>query len=241
MSFTSFYTNPSKKLFEHHSILSSHIAKHVTFNPKDLGHTTLIKEATSLLAGKLRALQSLDTKIAASISLGTFAWGLSFILPVGFFAAGCFAYGAYQLGQRKAAYAEYTSALENLAMCCTWTLGNVDNHRIEAFKNDEVLNAMITALAPVTSAQHLRDFIDDKIEEHYVVHASQVKDHIRLFDHELNQEENKLYFKIYGYKQGNFFDILQGIAFAIKNSFRAVGQIFSRESTEESSHTSVPV
>ncbi|KTD12115.1 hypothetical protein [Legionella jamestowniensis] len=239
MTFTSFFTSPSKKLFDHHTTLISHISKSVTFNPNDLGHTTLVKEATALVTEKLHALQSLDTKIAASFSIGTLAWGLSFILPVGFFAAGCFAYGAYQLGQRKAAYAEYTSALENLSMCCTWTLGNVETRKMETFKNIEVLNGMITTLAPITSAQQLRDFIDDKIEDHFVEHAKAVKEHITLFDRELNPEENKLYFKIYGYKQGNFLDILQGIAFAIKNSFRAVGQIFSRDSAEESSYTPV--
>ncbi|KTC84197.1 hypothetical protein [Legionella brunensis] len=215
----SFFVKPSNTLFEHSTTLALYNDKKVPFNAEDPAHRKLIDDCTRTVKEKLQALQAMDVKIATSFSLGTIALGLSYILPLTLVAGGCFAYGAYQLGQRKFAYGEYTEALENLAKCCRWSLGTVRNENV--LKN-ETINGMITTLAPLTTAQDLRDFIDDKFEDQVIEQAEDTKQNLDFLEHHLNQKEQELYFQIYGYKQGGFLNILNGIAYAIKNSFNAL-------------------
>ncbi|WED43786.1 hypothetical protein [Legionella cardiaca] len=231
-----FFKKPSNALFEHGVTLSLYQEKQITFNPKDTAHTKLIDDCTRLVKEKLTALQAMDIKITTSFSLGTIALGLSWFLPLSLLAGGCFAYGAYQMGQRKYAYAEYTEALENLARCCHWTLGEV---RDESILNNPSIEEMRKVLAPLMNEQQLRDFIDDKVEDKIIEEAETTKQDTTFFEHRLNPEENQLYFKIYGYQQGTFLDILKGIGYAIRNSFMSLKAACMGQQNQEPTHESM--
>ncbi|CEK11246.1 hypothetical protein [Legionella hackeliae] len=232
MSFSFFTT--AKNVFEQAFDLARYQEEKVTFDPKNPTHTKLLEDSTNLVTTKLKALHSIDSQIATSFTVGTFALGVSVLLaPFGTLAGICYAYGAYQLGQRKAAYAEYTSALENLARCCHWALGDVSNRDAKVIKENSAINNMMNTLYPLTNEAQLRLFISDNIENAYIEKSQEAKQDLSFMEHHLNQEEARLYFKIYGYKQGSFLDILQGIGFAIKNGFQAFGQLFSKKPVEE--------
>ena len=220
----SFFATPSSTLVEHESILIGYQTKKVKFNPNDLQHIKLVSDCALSVRDRLNNLQEIDKKITAGLSFGIAALSLSYFLPFSFLAAGGFIYSAYQMGRRRHAYVEYTSALENLSKCCIWTLGEIPQ---EIIKQTEIIEnlaikEMIITLAPLTSAQQLRDFIDDKVEDEIVIESDKIKSDTTLFDQHLDKEKMDLYFKIYGYKQGGFLSILEGVAYAIKNGFIAL-------------------
>jgi len=215
-----FFSTPSNILVQHEVTLIDYQAKKVKFNPDDMAHKNLVSECTQSVSDRLKALQQIDIKITIGFSLGSAALLASYFLPFWPIAIVGFAYGAYQMGRRKQAYVEYTSALENLAKCCIWTLGEVS---AEEAHNKKIMNTpeitrMIDTLAPLTNTQQLRDFIDDKVEDDYIEEANAVKKEMTLFDKHLDEEKVDLYFKIYGYKQGGFLAVLSGIGYAIKNA-----------------------
>lgn len=227
----SFFSKPANELFEHALTLSEYQGR-IKFNPEDLQHQTLLTECTRSVQEKLHSLQTIDKKIVIGFSLGILALGLSWILPVNVVAVGAFAYAAYQLGRRKQAYIEYTQALENLVKCCIWTLGQVEK---DSITNHPAVKGMIDVLAPVTSAQQLRDFIDDRVEDGFVEQAEETKKQTELLDQHLNQEQADLYYKIYGYQQGSILAILKGIGYIIKNGFKTVKEACFGSSSEEES------
>ncbi|WP_133127967.1 hypothetical protein [Legionella nagasakiensis] len=225
-----FFQKPSNALFEHAATLSDYQGK-VPFNPDDPQHTTLLTDCSRSVREKLHGLQTIDKKIVIGFSLGVLAFGLSWILPLSIVAAGAFAYAAYQWGRRQQAYADYTQALENLVKCCIWTLGDVKQERVI---DHPAVKEMIDTLAPVTSAQQLRDFIDDRVEDGFVERAEETKRNTELLDQHLNQEQADLYYKIYGYQQGGVLAILKGIGYAIKNGFKTLKEACFSSSQEES-------
>lgn len=227
----SFFVKPSNTSFKHALTLTQYQDKKVKFNPNDPAHIELLEDCTRSVQQTLKSLQAIDIKITIGFALGTTALGLSYLLPfLSLAAVAGFAYSAYQIGLRKHVYTEYTDALENLAKCCIWTLGEVSS---KAVTENEAVKAMINTLAPVTSEQQLRDFIDDKVENQFIKQADHVKEELTFADYHLNQEQNRLYFKIYGYKQGNFLDILQGVGYAIKNGFNALKDAITNKTSTQ--------
>ena len=231
-----FYAQPSNPLVLDETILVSYQAKKVKFDPKDDQHKDLVTRCAAAVRQKLSALQTIDIKMTAGFALGTAALLLSYILPFSIVATVAFAYGSYQLAKRQQAYLDYTYALENLSKCCIWSLSEVNdleahNH---AITNNEAIREMIDTLAPLTSTQQLRDFIDDKIEDELVKEANQVREHVTLFDKHLDKEKADLYFKVYGYKQGGFLAIMEGMGFAIKNAFTSLANTISSKFSSRS-------
>jgi hypothetical protein len=205
------------------------------FNPDDVLHIQLVDDCTSDVKVKLKALQDIDKKMTIGFTIGISSLGLSWLFPVlGIVATAGLAYGAYQLGKRQQAYIEYEAALENLARCCIWTLGEVPateakDHHIEG---NTAVQGMIQTLAPLTNAQQLRDFIDDKIEDGVVEEAQKMKQETTVFDMHLDKKKEELYFNIYGYKQGGFLAILKGIGYAIQNAFSSAKAAFTSKEPE---------
>ena len=217
-----FFSRPSNSLVEHELTLVDYQAKKVKFNPDDVQHTQLVTACAQSVRDKLKNLQVIDIKMTAGFALGTAALCLSFILPFTLVAAAGFAYATYQLGRRQHAYAEYTSALENLSKSCIWTLGEVSPDQKQTLESHPVIREMIATLAPLTSSQQLRDFIDNSVEDEYVSEAEKTRENLTLFDEHLDSEKRDLYFKIYGYKQGGFLAILEGMGYAVVNGFTAL-------------------
>ncbi len=219
-----FFSRPSNSLVEHELTLVDYQTKNVKFNPDDVQHTQLVTACAQSVRDKLKNLQTIDIKMTAGFALGTAALCLSYILPFTLVATAGFAYGTYQLGRRQHAYAEYTSALENLSKSCVWALGEVSSEPTKhvEIKNHPAIKEMIATLAPLTSSQQLRDFIDDSVEDEYISDAEQTRENMTLFDEHLDREKVDLYFKIYGYKQGGFLAILEGMGYAIVSGFTAI-------------------
>lgn len=219
-----FFSTPSNLLVEHELALVEFQAKKVKFNHQDPLHTKLVTACAKSVRDKLADLQSIDIKITAGFALGTAALFLSYILPFALVATTAFAYASYQLGKRQAAYLDYTSALENLSKCCIWTLGVVspEQARDPEFMNNPAIEDMKTTMAPLMSSQQLRDFIDDKVEDGVIAEADQIKKDIMIFDEHLPKEKVDLYFKIYGYKQGGFLAILEGVWATISSGFTSL-------------------
>ncbi|BCA97050.1 hypothetical protein TUM19329_34110 [Legionella antarctica] len=219
-----FFSRPSDSLVEHELTLVNYQTKKVEFDPRDVQHTQLVTDCAQSVKEKLKNLQTIDIKMTAGFALGTAALCLSYILPFSLVATAGLAYGAYQLGRRQHAYAQYINALENLSKSCVWTLGEVDSEQSSRvdIKNHPAIKEMIATLAPLTSSQQLRDFIDDRVEEEFVSEAQQIRDNFTLFDEHLDREKVDLYFKIYGYKQGGFLAILEGMGYAIVSGFIAL-------------------
>ncbi len=219
------FPKPSNILVEHEQTLTECLAKKVKFNPHDPLHTQLITSCAQSVKDRLANLQSTDIKIASGFAIGIAALLLSYFLPFSLVAIAGFAYGSYQLSQRQYEYAEYTYALENLTKCCVWVLGEVslENPQNNAISDSPVVKEMLATLAPLTSTEQLREFIDDKIGNGLIKEIEKIKENITLFDKHLDKEKVDLYFKIYGYKQGGFLAILSGIGYAILNGFSALG------------------
>ncbi|MCL9682990.1 hypothetical protein [Legionella maioricensis] len=60
------------------------------------------------------------------------------------------------------------------------------------------------------------------MEHEYVSEAEKTREDMTLFDEHLDREKVDLYFKIYGYKQGGFLAILEGMGYAVVNGFSAL-------------------
>ncbi|KTD23366.1 Uncharacterised protein [Legionella lansingensis] len=232
----SFFAKPSISSFEHTLLLVEYHEKKVKFNPEDPAHIKLLEGCSRMMKHKLERLQAIDAHATAGFATGFGALSLSWFLPLSMAAMVGFAYGSYQLGQRKTAYVEYTEALENLARCCVWSLGDVKDS--SELRKSPAIQEMIRTLAPVTNDAQLREFIDDKVEEEFIEDAKSIRDDIKFFDHQLSQEENQMYFKIYGYKHGSFLDILQGISYAIQTGFNALKQACTHHA-EDTANTTV--
>lgn len=217
-----FFSKPSRILVDHEITLAEYEAKKVKFNPNDTQHTKLVSDCAHLVRERLNHLQLIDKNMTAGFALGTAAFLLSYILPFSVVSTAAFSYAAYQLAKREQAYVEYTSALENLSKCCIWTLGEVSRNNAHEVKNNLAVQEMIATLAPLTSIQQLSGFIDDGIKEEFIRKAEKLKENITMFDEHLDKEKADLYFKIYGYKQGGFLAILEGMGYAVKTGFASL-------------------
>lgn len=229
-----FFSKPSNVLVEHEITLIEYQAKKVAFNPQDIQHTKLISDCAQSVRDKLTLLQEIDKKMVIGFAVGTAGFIASWFLPLAVVAIGGFAYAAYQVAQRQHAYAQYTHALENLAKCCVWTLGDLGANEIRKneIKNNPAIREMIATLAPLTSSEQLREFIDAKAGAEYDKDAEEIRADSNLFDEHLDKEKADLYYKIYGYKQGGFMAILEGIKYAIQKGFQAIKNAFGNEEPE---------
>ena len=221
------FKSPTSTVANHRSQLNSYwddeLSKpKVKFNINEPAHLMLIGECTKTLVHKLEKLQAIDTRIVGAFSLGVAALALSWILPVGLLAVAAFAYGAYKMSERQNAYAEYTQALENEAACCAWSLGDVPGNDVKYLENP-VLKPMVTALGHVMNHVQLKKLIDDDIEDVAINQSDKAQKNDEDFIPGLPREEQKnLFYKIYGYEQGSFLNILQGSAYAIQAGWRAL-------------------
>ncbi len=219
-----FFSKPSNILVEHEQTLTECLAQKVKFNPNDPLHTQLITSCAQSVKDRLANLQSTDIKITCGFAIGIAALLLSYFLPFTVVAIAGFAYGSYHLSQRQYEYAEHTHALENLSKCCAWVLGEVSLEDLQsnAISDSPAVKEMLATLAPLTSTEQLREFIDEKIGNGLIKEIEKIKENITLFDKHLDKDKVDLYFKIYGYKQGGFLAILSGIGYAILNGLSAL-------------------
>lgn len=217
----SFFSNPTHRTALHAQRLESYKQSPVVFNEHDTAHTDLITQCTQDVKQKLLALQKIDRQALIGFSLGTAAFGLSFLLPFGLLATTAgFAYGTYQLGLRKQAYQDYVSALENLMDCCRWSLSGVGDQN--SIKQNAPLQEMITTLAPITNESQLRECIDVQYESIFVKQAANTRSKTSVMGYQLDPQAATLYYTIYGYEQGGVLAILQGIGYAIVNALKAL-------------------
>lgn len=199
-------------------------------------HKELISECTLSVKRTLANLQEIDKRMTAGFTAGIAALAISWILPIFVpLAIAGLAYGAYQLGKRQQAYIEYKNALENSIECCDWSLGKITRENYDAYmKNDDLGNkspvaSMIDTLGPLTTTEQLNKLIDDAVEKDANKEAQPSREHIQLFDNELDKEKRDLYSKIYGYEQGGFLAVLQGVGYAIQNAFLEAKKYFTAE------------
>jgi len=190
------------------------------FNPKDTDHTDLLDECRVLVKQDLHALHVLDCKIIGAIAVSIAAIGASIIFPAfGIVSLGALAYLGRLSKQRQVLDEEYRKNLNNLVGCCEWVLADVPKSKQNAIFNCKSVTEMIDTLAPVTNKEQLETMIDDSIEQHFIVQGDNTKEKLaanndiskKVLGRPLNQKERDLYFSIYGYKQGQWTDILVGL------------------------------
>lgn len=201
------------------NLLDDYMQRRLAFNPQDLVHLSLIENCAVDLSIHLRRVQAIDKQIVAALALGFSALALSTLLPVGIIAVTSIAYAAYAYGTRQTAYKEYQQALDNLVKCCIWSLGQVEDQGI---RNLAQINLMIETLAPLTSENQLRDFIDDAVEEGFVQDAEEIRARVVAFDERLNQEQVGLFYGLYGYQQGSFSQVFNGLRYIVAEGFRTL-------------------
>ena len=195
------------------------------YNTSTYGHNDLINNCTTEVKKKLQELKLIDTKILIGLTLATISLSLPlFIYPLGLLALTGLSYSCYQLGNRKKPFSEYEFALKNLINCCHWVLGEVDDSNTKLINRLEITN-MLKVLNPLTSEAQLRHYIDNKFDN--IFHDEIDKDlrarrRVRIKNYKLQKQEANLYYKIYGYEQGNISDVLEGIAFVITESFKSI-------------------
>lgn len=232
---TAFFAHPSNPQVEHEKTLIDYQTNKVKFNPKIGLHTQLVNQCSVAVQTKLANLQMTDIKMTSGFGVGTAAFLLSFVFaPFAALAIVAFAYASYQLAKRQQAYLDYTYALENLSKCCIWTLGEVDDKQDkhgEITSHPDIIQ-MRDTLAPLTSTQQLRDFIDDSKEDQLIAEADKIKAQITLFDRHLDKEKADLYFKIYGLNQGGFLAILEGVGYVIKTGFISLKNAITSKASE---------
>ncbi|WP_157058187.1 hypothetical protein [Legionella adelaidensis] len=191
------------------------------FSIKNQIHVELINKCSLQVEQRLLKLQSIDKKILIGFALGTGAFLLSWLLPLTTVAMIGFAYGAYQLGLRQNAFSEYSLALENLANCCVWSLGDVATGGGTELLNHTTIKNMIKTLGPLTNpnGQDLKDFIDDDIETQIIEDVQKIRSEMEVEGYRLTPEQQNIVYNAYGYKKGGPLNILMAVVFAIKNSF----------------------
>ena len=198
------------------------IKKSISFDPTSFIYPRLVTEATSEVTRKLDALKKIDANMMMGFALGAAAFTLSWILPFTTIAIAGFAYGAYHLGLRQNAYNDYAESLEALKQVCDWTLNMHNVQKATANMKCEPVKNMMALLVTLMNETQLRDVLNDKIEDQFVAQAKQNNGKevqvqgLKLLDAE---QAKNLNFKVYGYEQGGFLAVLQGIGYAIRSGF----------------------
>lgn len=190
------------------------LAKHrlpetTEFASTERSHLSIITNCIAQIYEKQQLVKSIDKKAAAALTIGTAALVFSFIPFNWAVTIAGFSYGFYQLGLRDNAYKEYTQALEDLKQCCNWALNHTDATVVrDNLVNPTVMN-ILPALAPLMSQTELKHVLHDEIENNLIKETG--------IDFE--KQNHTFEYKLYGYKQGSFKDVMNGILYAIQNAF----------------------
>ena len=223
----SFFANLPAQLTDYRSILADYETQGTLFNLDDRQHVQLVSNCTQLVRDKLQNLHRIDKNITSGLAVGSAAFILSYLLPFGLVAIAGFAYSAYHFGQRQNAYAEYNSALENLAGSCVWTFNGLeDMQKLNAIIDNENIQLMMGTLAPLTNEDQIRTFVDDDKVERCIAEMKRFKQDVTFHDYPIDPDK---YFKMYGYEQGHTLSVLGGIVYAIQTGFRALKEAFNSE------------
>lgn len=208
-----FFSNPTNPITQDMLKMQSYRGK-VNFSIDNPEHTQFITNCTTRAKQQLNTLQSIDLKVGVAFTIGIVALGFSWILPLTMIAGACFAFAAYQLGQRSDVYKNYTQTIETLAGCCDWSLQT--NKNAENAKHPS-LNEMLAFLAGHVTQQQLRDLINDKTEDRIISEMGETSQ--SFLEQHIEKEQSVMYYKMYGYQQGSLLDVIQGIQFAITTAF----------------------
>ena len=91
---------------------------------------------------------------------------------------------------------------------------------------------MVKALAPLTKNSQLQKVIPDSQDDD-ILHAAEVaRKDTMVMDHKLSEKEANLYYKMYGFQQGGYFAIFEGMGYAIANAWTALKSKIMPESTK---------
>lgn len=205
-------------------LLSKKMLANTKFNPKN--HNDILQECIDRVNTNLQNLKAIDRKATIAFSLGTAALLLPFIPFNWAITLVGFSYGFYQMGKRVHAYKEYTDSLEALKQCCNWTLGeSLEQNEVRANKDMDVVKNILPTLAPLMSEVELKGVLHDSIEG-------------KLLDEtgvDFAKQQHSFEYKMYGYEQGSFTDVLTGFGYVIQNAWNSLTNSFT--STEDASRT----
>ena len=225
------FIEPSDRNVQNAILLSKYNQE--SFLTVSAAHNDLIKSCTIEVSKRLKTLHAIDKKIFIGAALTVAAFGLSFIFPLSLVITAGLAFTTYQLASRREAYKEHKLALENLVNCCNWALNDDSiGHDLSTLKNHDSIKAMVKALAPLTKNSQLQKVIPDSQDDD-ILHAAEVaRKDTMVMDHKLSEKEANLYYKMYGFQQGGYFAIFEGMGYAIANAWTALKSKIMPESTK---------
>lgn len=172
-------------------------------------HLNIISECIAKVHEKQQLVKSIDKKAAAALTIGTAALVFSFIPFNWAVTLAGFSYGFYQLGLRDNAYKEYTQSLEDLKQCCNWALNDTNIDTVRTNLNADNVKQILETLAPLMNKTELKHVLNDDIEDNLIIET-------RI---DFEKQNHTFEYKMYGYKQGSFKDVMNGILYAIQNAF----------------------
>lgn len=179
------------------------------FSPSESEHIDTINKCIQTVHDKQQLVKSIDKKAAAALTIGTAALVFSFIPFNWAVTIAGFSYGFYQLGLRDNAYKEYTQALEELKQCCNWALNDTDVNVVRENLKNPTVQTILPTLARLMNKQELKNVLNDEIENNLITETKI----------DFDKQNHTFEYKLYGYKQGSFKDVMNGILYAIQNAF----------------------
>lgn len=179
------------------------------FSPDNQDHLKLIEKCVKTIQEKQHVVKAIDKKAAAALTIGTAALVFSFIPFNWAVTIAGFSYGFYQLGLRDNAYKEYTQALEELKQCCNWALNDTDVNVVRENLKNPTVQTILPTLARLMNKQELKNVLNDEIENNLITETKI----------DFDKQNHTFEYKLYGYKQGSFKDVMNGILYAIQNVF----------------------
>ena len=190
-------------------LLSNHLGAEQPYSNNEQRHQTILKTCIANVEKYKQQLKSIDKKAAAALTIGTAALIFSFIPFNWAITLAGFSYGFYQLGLRDNVYKEYTKSLEDLKQCCNWTLNDTELGVVTENLKQDGVKEILPTLAPLMNKKELENVLHDTIE----------KDLLNQTGIDFDKQNHTFEYKMYGYQQGSFKDVMNGIGYAIQNAF----------------------
>ena len=170
---------------------------------------TILKDCISNVEKYKQQLKTIDKKAAAAFTIGTAALIFSFIPFNWAITIAGFTIGGYLVGERRGVYEKYTKSLEDLKQCCNWTLNSRDYGLVKNNLELDTVKEILPTLAPLMNKKELENVLHDGIERNLLAQTGI----------DFDKQNHTFEYKMYGYQQGSFKDVMNGIGYAIQNAF----------------------
>lgn len=188
-------------------LLSNHLEANQAYTHH--AHQAILKGCISNVEKYKEQLKAIDKKAAAAFTIGTAALIFSFIPFNWAITIAGFTFGGYLVGERRGVYEKYTKSLEDLKQCCNWTLNSGDLGCVCDNLQLDTVKEILPTLAPLMNKKELENVLHDTIE----------RDLLNQTGIDFDKQNHTFEYKMYGYQQGSFKDVMNGIGYAIQNAF----------------------